>query len=338
MKNTNSVNSLIDGHCYDELSLALNKENIDSAGPDGQTPLIYAVFRNDPAAVKIVIDKGADANRADANGFSALYYAVVNGDAGTVEKLLKMGANVNFKFTLDEEKINYLVLSTMRKSLEISKLLLAHNIYINYTFRLKPNDRIYGYFNALFIAVVQDDAAHAKLLTEHGINADYEFKYGKYSRFNLFALALLMENMDIIGRVFARSKNKFNKIQYCDHEVPGQVTEISNITVLEVPAIEGRSNLPVYKYLLENGSDINRIFNYKDNSQSINCNMFFIFILFMAGDAVNEELINLFVSKGLDLKLRFKYEKDGETAYNYIEMANLLGKYKLCDHLQAVTK
>ncbi len=338
MKITNSVNELIANHSYDELNLTLNKENMDSAGRNDQTPLIYAVSQNDSIAAKIIMERGADVNRVDADGFAALYYAIINDNADIAENLLRRGANVNLKFTLDEEKINYLVLSTMRKNTGMSKLLLSHNIYINYTFRLKPNDRIYGYFNALFIAVAQDDQAHVKLLTDHKINTDYEFKYGKYSRFNIFALSLLMGNMDTIRRIFERSKNKFNKIQYADHDDPKHVIEIANITVLEVLAIEGCSNAGVYKYLFENGADFNGVSTYKEGAQSINCGMFFIYIIFLAGDGVNEELINLFISKGLDLKQRFKYEKDGETAYNYIEMANLLGKYKLCDHLQAVTK
>ncbi|HNY11044.1 MAG TPA: hypothetical protein PKK26_05580 [Candidatus Wallbacteria bacterium] len=64
----------------------------------------------------------------------------------------------------------------------------------------------------------------------------------------------------------------------------------------------------------------------------------FLYILYLTCDGVNKELLNLFVSRGLDLKQRLEYARNGETAFNYAALAILAGKKKLGEHLQALVR
>lgn len=55
-----------------------------------------ALKRNEEI-VKFFIDKGADVNNVNYNGFTPLYYAVVDNSPEAVDLLIKQGANVNFQ-------------------------------------------------------------------------------------------------------------------------------------------------------------------------------------------------------------------------------------------------
>jgi ankyrin repeat protein len=64
-------------------------------GPDGTTPLHWAVHNNDVAAVDRLIKSGADVNAKNDYGSTPILEAVEPGNAVILEKLLKAGANPN---------------------------------------------------------------------------------------------------------------------------------------------------------------------------------------------------------------------------------------------------
>jgi ankyrin repeat protein len=59
------------------------------------TPLLIAAKNGNALIVKALLDAGADANSATADGATALMTAAISGNAGTVAELLNHGANVN---------------------------------------------------------------------------------------------------------------------------------------------------------------------------------------------------------------------------------------------------
>lgn len=62
---------------------------------EGVTPLIASVEGGHVQAVRLLVDAGADVNRADAGGFTALMGAARTGHVGLVKFLLERGANLD---------------------------------------------------------------------------------------------------------------------------------------------------------------------------------------------------------------------------------------------------
>jgi hypothetical protein len=68
-------------------------EELDS-GPNGWTPLLHAIHKDQLAVVKLLLARGADPNRLALNGTSPLNLAASQGDLETVHTLLAAGARV----------------------------------------------------------------------------------------------------------------------------------------------------------------------------------------------------------------------------------------------------
>lgn len=68
-------------------------EELDS-GPNGWTPLLHAIHKDQLAVVRLLLARGADPNRLSINGTSPLNLAASQGDLATVRTLLAAGARV----------------------------------------------------------------------------------------------------------------------------------------------------------------------------------------------------------------------------------------------------
>jgi ankyrin repeat protein len=62
-------------------SLAADRASVNTAQPDGATPLSWAAHLDDAAMADVLIAAGADVNRADEYGETPLTLACANGDA-----------------------------------------------------------------------------------------------------------------------------------------------------------------------------------------------------------------------------------------------------------------
>lgn len=72
--------------------------------PRDRTPLMVAIAHHSPAkgpsaAVKFLIEKGADLNAQDALGWTAIMLAAARGDLASVNALIEGGADVNIRST-----------------------------------------------------------------------------------------------------------------------------------------------------------------------------------------------------------------------------------------------
>ena len=65
-----------------------------SAGAWIESPVADAAMRGDRAAVRALLQQGADVNAAQGDGMTALHWASRAGDADTVRMLIFAGANV----------------------------------------------------------------------------------------------------------------------------------------------------------------------------------------------------------------------------------------------------
>ena len=64
-------------------------------GPNGWTPLLHAIHKDQLAVVRLLLARGADPNRLALNGTSPLNLAASEGDLATVRVLLAAGARVD---------------------------------------------------------------------------------------------------------------------------------------------------------------------------------------------------------------------------------------------------
>ena len=72
-------------------ALLARRANVNAANARGETPLIMAVHRRDPAMVRLLMGNGADPNWTDsAAGLSAIDYARRDTRAGQVLRLLQL--------------------------------------------------------------------------------------------------------------------------------------------------------------------------------------------------------------------------------------------------------
>src|SRR5215468_1908056 len=74
---------------------AAEREDVNTVGPDGTTPLHWAVRADDLQKVESLIRAGASAKAADRYRITPLYLAAVNGNAAIMRKLLDAGADPN---------------------------------------------------------------------------------------------------------------------------------------------------------------------------------------------------------------------------------------------------
>ncbi|TVU01551.1 hypothetical protein EJB05_52992, partial [Eragrostis curvula] len=80
----------IQGYLVEEL-----KFDVNSAGDDDSGPLVHAVIGGHVAAVRYLLDKGADPNMQDHDGYAPLHEAAREGFDEIVQLLLSKGASVD---------------------------------------------------------------------------------------------------------------------------------------------------------------------------------------------------------------------------------------------------
>lgn len=103
----------------------LLKEDLQAAklqGPDGSTPLMYAVLYGDAESVRLLLEAGADTNTRNDVGATALMWAV--NDLDKTRLLIRGSADVNARS--DDGRTPLLIAATWPGSFAVIKLLLDH--------------------------------------------------------------------------------------------------------------------------------------------------------------------------------------------------------------------
>ena len=102
--------------------------NVNAAGPDGTTAIMYAAANNDLELVRTLIKAGANVKLANQLGTSAITEAAIIGSAPVIDALLKAGADPNFR-TPDGETPLMAVARSGR--VDAAKVLLSAGADIN---------------------------------------------------------------------------------------------------------------------------------------------------------------------------------------------------------------
>lgn len=140
LMNATTTNSETGKRCLDEVavrSLIENGVNVNTLLPNDSTILQRAVLENKPDFVKFLLDKGANANAKQAQGFTALHETAsqqindtAQQQANTVkiaEMLLKHGAKPN----LGPDPTPPLIQVCMSKNFELIKMLVKYGADVN---------------------------------------------------------------------------------------------------------------------------------------------------------------------------------------------------------------
>jgi ankyrin repeat protein len=98
-------------------------EKLSSKDKEGRTPLINATIENQYDTVKVLIEKRANVNEQDNNGYSALHFASQNYYINIAKLLIESNADVNIKDLHGNTPLFRAVFNSMGRGEMISLLL-----------------------------------------------------------------------------------------------------------------------------------------------------------------------------------------------------------------------
>ncbi|MCK5342252.1 MAG: ankyrin repeat domain-containing protein, partial [Candidatus Heimdallarchaeota archaeon] len=99
----------------------------EAADNEGKTPFINAVYNKKHELAGYLLEKGADINAKEGNGWSALMFASMGGQTECVKMLIMAGADVNCRTSEDEtplqraEKLQEAGLGDYKEIIEVLK-------------------------------------------------------------------------------------------------------------------------------------------------------------------------------------------------------------------------
>ena len=101
---------------------------IEASGRDGLTPLLVTLLNFKPAAFAALLRRGANPNRAAANGESAITVAAIMPDRAYLEAVLRHGGHPD---TRDARQRTPLILAIQRRRADNVRLLLESHADVN---------------------------------------------------------------------------------------------------------------------------------------------------------------------------------------------------------------
>jgi len=149
-------------------ALVTKTADVNRAEPDGTTPLHAAVQRDDLQIVDLLLHAGANAKTATRYGVTPLYLACVNGNAAIIEKLLAARADANTSLPEGEPAI---MTAARNGTVAAVRALLAHGANPN------AKDGWKGQ-TPLMWAAARNNAAAAQALITAGADVQTKTKGG----------------------------------------------------------------------------------------------------------------------------------------------------------------
>ncbi len=139
-------------------TLAKNRTDVNTAEPDGTTPLHWAVRADDLEMSQALLQAGANANAANRYGITPLSLAATNANAAMIEALLKAGADPKAPLPGGQ---TILMTASRTGNPDAVKALLRHGVDVN------AKESTYGE-TALMWAASENHAVVVELLIEFG--------------------------------------------------------------------------------------------------------------------------------------------------------------------------
>ena len=146
--------------------------NVNAAGPDGATPIMYAAANDDLELVRALIKAGANVKLKSQLGTSAITEAAIIGSAPIIEALLKAGADPNFR---NQDGETPLMAAARSGKLDAVKALLAAGADIN-------AKETWGGQSAIMWASARSQAEMVKFLASKDANLNDHGKVNQWER------------------------------------------------------------------------------------------------------------------------------------------------------------
>src|SRR5262245_46036286 len=154
---------------------AAEREDVNTVGPDGTTPLHWAVRADDLQKVENLIRAGAKVNAADRYGITPLNLASVNGNAQIVRKLLEAGADPN---VVDSTGETVLMAAARTGTPDVIKFVIDRGANVN---AVDPEFQQ----TALMLAVRENHADAVRALIERSAALNIQTRIGPTPAFRL---------------------------------------------------------------------------------------------------------------------------------------------------------
>ncbi len=136
--------------------------DVNATLADGSTALLWAAHWDDAALVDQLLRAGANVKAANRYGITPLLEACVNGDAAIVEKLLKAGADPN---TAQPEGQTAIMTAARTGNVDAVKALIDHGAKVN-------AEESWRGQSALMFAAAEKHQAVVQLLIQHGADVN----------------------------------------------------------------------------------------------------------------------------------------------------------------------
>jgi ankyrin repeat protein len=153
--------------------------DVNGAGSDGSTPLLWSTFNSDLQISQALIKAGADVDAANRYGITPLMQASRTGDAALIKLLLDSGANVNLAHPKGETP---LMAAARTGHVDAIDLLLAKGADVNAADSYQHQTALMwaaaeGHLEAVDVLLEAgadpNQQARVSSLTDRSINADY---------------------------------------------------------------------------------------------------------------------------------------------------------------------
>jgi quinoprotein dehydrogenase-associated probable ABC transporter substrate-binding protein len=213
-------------------------------GADVQSELANAVLAADPERIRFLVEKGADINRHDAQGYGALQAAARNRSDRIIPLLIELGADVNGR---DEDGFTALIHAAERNHVPSIKALAAA--------RADLEASVDGGFGPLSLAIESGKFLAAKALIELGANVNAVAGADRVTPLMVAAsqLAVGEAAKEIERRQGLRSTDIATALIERGADV--NAANAHGITALMIASARG--NIPMLGLLLEAGADPN---------------------------------------------------------------------------------
>eukprot|EP00756_Hemistasia_phaeocysticola_P060802 Hpha_TRINITY_DN4336_c0_g1::TRINITY_DN4336_c0_g1_i1::g.49991::m.49991/K21440/ANKRD50; ankyrin repeat domain-containing protein 50 len=237
-----------------------NGANINKAGKGGCTPCIIAAAEGKADILRLLIDHGANVNKADKDGRTPCIAATTRGKVIALKLLIEQGADVN---RADRRGRTPCTEAIMRGRKDILRLLLDHGADAN---RVGKGTPWYIAGSPCFLAAMRGDAVMLSLLKDNGADVDVSFALAVHKGAAVDVLRLLIQSgadvnkADKSGRtpcVKATAWGNAGALKLLiDHGVDVNKADRSGRT----PCIEACRcrTVDMLKLLLDHGADVNK--------------------------------------------------------------------------------